>query len=186
MNANNNLPIMPKATCIWLIDNTSLTFDQIGRFCGIHELEVKAMADGVASAGIDGTDPISSKQLTKEEIERCTKDPSAHLKLSISSAHNIAKKKKNIGPGYTPIARRQDKPDAIYWLLKNCPNIQNTQIVKLIGTTKSTIEAIRDRSHWNMKNIKPRDPVLLGLTSQSDLDKIIAQVQILAQNPSNN
>lgn len=172
MTQNKNLPILPKATAIWLIEHTSLTFKQIADFCGIHELEVKGIADGEVSGGISGVDPIAGGQLTKEEIERCSKNPNADLKLSVNKAYELVSKKKKQFK-YTPIARRQDKPDAIYWLLKNYHNIQDAQIVKLIGTTKSTIEAIRDRSHWNMKNIRPRDPVLLGLCTQTELDFLI-------------
>lgn len=177
MSQQKNLPILPKATCIWLIENTSLTFKQIAEFCGIHELEVKGIADGEVANGIAGVDPIANGQLTKTEIERCSKDPNAHLNLQINSAYEIVNKKKSHAK-YTPIARRQDKPDAIYWLLKNCPNIQDNQISKLIGTTKSTIETIRDRSHWNIKNIRPRDPVLLGLCSQTELDKIMEMLKL--------
>ena len=172
MIQNKNLPILPKATAIWLVDNTTLTFQQIADFCGMHELEVKGIADGEVATGIIGLDPIAGGQLTKEEIERCSKNPSAKLHLNTSSAYDLVTKKKK-QTKYTPIARRQDKPDAIYWLLKNCPEIEDNQIIKLIGTTKLTIAAIRDRSHWNIKNIRPRDPVLLGLCSQTELDKVM-------------
>ena len=170
-----NLPVLPKATAIWLIDNTTLTFKQIAGFCGIHELEVKGIADGEVATGIKGLDPIYGGQLTKEEITRCERDPSAQLALSSSVIYDIVSKKQK-QPKYTPIARRHDKPDAIYWLVKNYPEIEDTKIVKLIGTTKSTIETIRDRSHWNMKNIRPRDPVLLGICTQTELDKVVAHV----------
>jgi hypothetical protein len=179
MSPNTNLPIMPKATAIWLIENTSLTFEQIAEFCGIHELEVKGIADGDVAQNVLGLDPISSGQLTKDEIDRCSQNPKARLQLSKSIAYDLVNnQKKKKQAKYTPIARRQDKPDAIYWLLKNCPNISDNQIAKLIGTTKSTILAIRDRSHWNMKNIRPRDPVFLGICSQTELDRIIEQVKL--------
>lgn len=177
MTQSKNLPLLPKATAIWLIDNTSLTFKQIAEFCGIHELEVKGIADAEVSSGILGLDPVSGGQLTKEEIERCSKDPNARLRLSVNTAYEIMSKKKKQSK-YTPIARRQDKPDAIYWLLKTCPGILDNQIIKLIGTTKSTIEAIRERSHWNIKNITPRDPVLLGLCTQVELDKITDKLKL--------
>lgn len=173
-----NLPILPKATAIWLIDNTMLTFKQIAEFCGIHELEVKGIADGEVSSGILGLDPVAGGQLTKAEIDRCSKDPSARLRLSVNSAYDLLVSKKKKQPKYTPIARRQDKPDAIYFLLKNCPNLLDNQIIRLIGTTKHTIEAIKDRSHWNMKNIRPRDPVLLGLCTQTELDRLMEKVKL--------
>lgn len=182
MNQNKNAPIMPKATAVWLIENTGLTFKQIAEFCYIHELEVKGIADGEVASSIVGFDPISNGQLTKEEIERCTKNPNAHLQLSVSIAYDFVSKKKKQAK-YTPIARRQDKPDAIYWLLKNCPNIQDNQIIKLIGTTRTTISAVRERTHWNMKNIRPRDPVLLGICTQTELDKTVSQVSSTAPEP---
>lgn len=177
MSHNPNLPIMPKATAVWLIENTSLTFKQIAVFCGMHELEVKGIADGEVAQGIIGVDPISHNQLDSEELQRCMKTEGATLKLS-SRAHlgiDIGKSKK---AKYTPVARRQDKPDAIYWLTKNYPDIPDSRIVKLIGTTKSTIAAIRDRSHWNIKNIRLRDPVLLGLCSQTELDNIVEKMKL--------
>ncbi|MDX2050135.1 MAG: cell cycle transcriptional regulator TrcR [Rickettsiaceae bacterium] len=166
------LPVMPKATAVWLIENTTLTFKQIAEFCGMHDLEVKGIADGEVALGIRGVSPINNGQLTKEEIERCAKDPSATLEISKTSLPVTQKKKS--GSKYTPMARRNDKPDAIFWLLRNCPNIDDKHILKLIGTTKSTIHAIREKEHWNIKNIKPKDPVLLGLCSQVDLDKILS------------
>ncbi len=172
MNQDKRKPIMPKATAIWLIENTSLTFKQIADFCGIHELEIKSMADNEVAQGIIGVNPVLSGQLTYEEIKRCTKDPNTRLQLSVNNIYLTNKKVRKVSK-YTPIARRQDKPDAIYWLLKNCPGIQDAQIIKLIGTTKSTIQTIRDRSHWNMKNIRARDPVLLGICNQVELDRIV-------------
>ncbi len=184
MSHSQNLPILPKATCIWLIENTSLTFKQIADFCGIHELEVKGIADGEVAGGISGVDPIANGQLTKEELERCSANPTTRLQLSVSKSYELAQKKKKQFK-YTPIARRQDKPDAIYWILKNCPNIQDSQLIKLIGTTKSTIAAIRDRTHWNMKNIRPRDPVLLALCSQIELDRFMTQTKPAGSSESN-
>ncbi len=180
MSSQKNLPILPRATAIWLIDNTALTFKQIADFCGIHELEIKAIADGGASQAIKGLDPIAGGQLTKEEIIRCTQDVNSSLTISVSPAYDLVNSKKKQKSRYTPIARRHDKPDAVYWLLKNYPDISDGQIIKLIGTTKSTIEAVRDRSHWNMKNIRPRDPVLLGICSQVKLDKMLEQVESLS------
>jgi len=173
MNAQKILPLLPKATAMWLIENTSLTFKQIADFCGIHELEIKGMADGEVSQSIKGLDPVANGQLTIEEIEKCSIDPERSLQISHSPAYELIKNQKKQRAKYTPIARRQDKPDAIYWLLRNYPDIQDNQIVKLIGTTKNTIEAIRTRSHWNMKSIHSRDPVLLGLCSQVELNKIV-------------
>lgn len=178
MIQNRKIPIMPKATAVWLVENTALTFKQIANFCGMHELEVKGIADGEVAQGIAGVNPIIAGQISKEELDRAAADPKVSLHLSVSVLDSITASKKKKGAKYTPVARRQDKPDAIYWLLKNCPNVQDAQITKLIGTTKTTIETIRNRSHWNMKNIRPRDPVLLGICSQSDLDKLLNQVNL--------
>ena len=165
-------PLMPKATAVWLVDNTSLTFNQIADFCGLHELEVKSIADGEVAKGIIGLNPINNNQLTQNEIDRCSEDPKQSLQLNMSLASEYVNKAKKKSSKYTPIARRQDKPDAIYWLLKNFPDISDAKIIKLIGTTKTTVESIRSRSHWNMQNIRPKDPVLLGICSQSDVDKL--------------
>jgi len=177
------LPLLPKATAVWLVDNTTLTFEQIAEFCGMHILEVQGIADGEVAPGITGKDPIIAHQIAKEEIERCEKDPKAKLQILKSAETYIKserdKKKKS---RYTPVARRQDKPDAIAWLLKHCPNINDRQINKLIGTTKKTIEAIRDKSHWNYSNITPRDPVLLGLCKQKDLDNVVFILKAAAEN----
>ena len=178
MSKKQKYPLMPKATAVWMVDNTTLTFKQIADFCGIHELEVKGIADGEVAAGIIGVDPITSGQLTKEELDRCSKDPSACLQIKLSSAYEAVNKGTKKGAKYTPMARRQDKPDAIYWLLKNFPDIKDSTIIKLIGTTKSTVNAIRDRSHWNMANIRQRDPVLLGICSQVDLDRTIEKARL--------
>ena len=167
------LPLMPKATAVWLVENTSLTFDQIGEFCGLHPLEVQAIADGEVAVQMQGLDPIANGQLTLEEIERCQQDPSARLKLAAEAAPVPVVKHR--GPRYTPIAKRQDKPDAIAWLLKSHPELSDGQISKLIGTTKPTIHAVRDRTHWNAANIKPRHPVALGLCTLEELDAAVAR-----------
>lgn len=169
---SQELPLMRKATAVWLIENTSLTFHQIAIFCGLHELEVQGIADGDVASGIIGQNPILSGQLTHEEIERCEKDQKATLVLNRSVANEVKTSGKKTGK-YTPIARRQDKPDGISYLLKYYPEITNGQIKKLVGTTDKMIDSIRDRSHWNIKNIKPRDVVLLGLCSQSQFNDIL-------------
>ena len=163
--------LMPKATAVWLIDNTSLTFEQIAEFCDLHLLEVQAIADGDVGQGILGFDPIQNGQLTKEEIDRCSKDQNLKLEQSsnrFSISSNTAK-----GPKYIPLSRRGDKPNAVAWIIKNHPEIKDSQISRLIGTTKSTIEKIRNRSHWNISNISAKHPVLLNLCSKEDLEKII-------------
>jgi len=163
---------MPKATAVWLIENTSLTFDQIADFCGLHRLEVQGIADGEVAKGIAGTSPIATGQISAEEISRCEKDPTGRLQLAqevVELLRNQQRSKRS--SKYTPIARRQDKPDAVAWLLKHCPEMTDAQIVKLIGTTKATINAVRDRTHWNIANIKPKDPVLLGICTQVNLDR---------------
>lgn len=162
-------PLMPKATAVWLIDNTALTFDQIADFCGLHALEVKGIADGDVAQGIKGMDPISNGQLSRDELERCQSDPSARLELS-ESKRNLPEGKPQKGAKYTPLSKRQERPDAIYWLVRNHPELNDAQVGRLIGTTKPTIQAIRDRSHWNMGSLKPVDPVTLGLCKQVDLD----------------
>ncbi|MDE0335969.1 MAG: DUF1013 domain-containing protein [Defluviicoccus sp.] len=163
-----NNPLMPKATAVWLIENTALTFDQIAAFCGLHELEVQSIADEEVAIGIIGFDPIANGQLTREEIERCNADPGARLEMATQDIPRPSPRTK--GPRYTPVARRQDKPDAIAWLVRHCPALTDGQISKLIGTTKPTIVAIRERTHWNMANIKPREPVGLELCTRADLD----------------
>jgi uncharacterized protein len=167
------LPLMPKATAVWLVENTSLTFEQIGEFCGLHALEVQAIADGEVAVQMQGLDPITSGQLTLEEIERCQKDPATRLKIAAEAV--AVPVVKHRGPRYTPIAKRQDKPDAIAWLLKNHPELSDGQISKLIGTTKPTIAAVRDRTHWNSPNIKPRHPVALGLCTMQELDAAVSR-----------
>jgi uncharacterized protein len=163
--------LMPKATAVWLIDNTALTFDQVADFCGLHPLEVQSIADGEGAVGMVGYDPITNGQLTKEEIERCAADAEARLELAeVNVPRPIARTK---GPRYTPVARRQDRPDAIAWLVRNFPQLSDGQISKLVGTTKPTINGVRERTHWNMNNIKPRDPVALGLVARDDLTAAI-------------
>jgi hypothetical protein len=162
---------MPKATAVWLVDNTTLTFEQIAEFCGLHPLEVQGIADGEVAIGIQGQDPLTNHQLTKEELERCQGDPTARLKMAEQDLPQPAKRTK--GPRYTPVAKRQDKPDGIAWLLRHHPELKDSQIAKLIGTTKNTIQSVRDRSHWNSPNIRPRDPVLLGLCNQGDLNQAV-------------
>jgi uncharacterized protein len=170
-----NLPLMPKATAVWLVENTALSFEQIADFCGMHPLEVQGIADGDVAAGVRGLDPIGRGQLTAEDIEACEKDADKRLALSTTAKQYIAVKTK--GSRYTPVARRQDKPDAIAWLVKNFPAMTDGQIGKLVGTTKNTISAVRNKSHWNSSNIKPRDPVLLGLCSQTHLDAAVAGIK---------
>jgi hypothetical protein len=169
------LPLMPKATAVWLVENTSLTFEQIANFCGLHPLEVKGIADGEVAVGIVGLDPVAQGQLTAEELARCEADPSAQLTLLSSPVPQPKARTK--GARYTPVSKRGDRPDAIAWILKYHPEISDAQIQKLLGTTKATIAAVRDRTHWNAPNIKPRDPVSLGICSQLDLDRIVQVAQ---------
>lgn len=169
------LPLMPKATAVWLVENTALTFEQIAEFCGMHPLEVQGIADGEVSSSVRGLDPVAGGQLTAEEIERCEKDVKAHLEIKSTAKQYISKKSK--GSRYTPVARRQDKPDAIAWLIKHFPTMTDAQICKLVGTTKNTINAVRGKTHWNSSNIKPRDPVLLGLCTQTHLDAAVASIR---------
>ena len=164
-------PLMPKATAVWLLDNTALSFDQIADFCKLHPLEVKAIADGDSAQGIKGLDPITTGQLTREQITAAEADHSIVLKLTtpkVASSNEPRGGKK--GPRYTPVSRRQDRPNAILWLVRNHPELKDAQIMRLVGTTKSTISGIRDRTHWNAANLAPMDPVTLGLCSQIDLD----------------
>ncbi|MGH6931314.1 MAG: DUF1013 domain-containing protein [Dongiaceae bacterium] len=169
------LLLMPKATAVWLVENTKLTFEQIAEFCSLHALEVQGIADGEVAIGIVGMDPTINGQLTKEEIERCEADPDERLKMAKSTIPMPAPRTK--GPRYTPVAKRQDKPDAVAWLIRHHPELTDTQISKLIGTTKQTIAAVRDRSHWNFSNLRPRDPVLLGLCSQTDLNNSVLKAR---------
>jgi hypothetical protein len=162
-------PLMPKATAVWLVENTSLSFEQIAEFCGLHVLEVKGIADGDVAHGIKGLDPISNGQLTREEIKLAEEDPEHRLVLAESKV-DIPEIKAKPGPRYTPVSRRQDRPNAVLWLLRNHPELKDSQIIRLVGTTKPTIASIRDRTHWNSSNLTPQDPVALGLCSQIDLD----------------
>lgn len=164
-------PLMPHATASWLVDNTALTFEQIAEFCGLHILEVQAMADDLAGAKYTGRDPLHSGELTQAEIDRGQANPSYRLKMQ-KAPLSVSRTK---GPRYTPVSKRQDKPDGIAWILRNHPEISDAQIGKLIGTTRTTIAAIRDRSHWNIANINPKDPVTLGLCSQRELDGLVAK-----------
>jgi uncharacterized protein len=162
-------PLMPKATAVWLVENTSLSFEQIAEFCGLHVLEVKGIADGDVAQGIKGLDPISNGQLTREEILVAENEPEHRLKLAERKV-DVPPVKTKPGPRYTPVSRRQDRPNAVLWLLRNHPEMKDSQIIRLVGTTKPTIAAIRDRTHWNSANLTPQDPVALGLCSQTDLD----------------
>lgn len=165
-------PLMPKATAVWLLDKTSLTFEQIAEFCGFHPLEVQGIADGEIAQNIVGLDPIANGQLTEEEIKRCEKDPTARLRLR---QDEVPARTRSRGPRYTPVSKRQDKPDAIAWLVRHHPELSDAQICRLIGTTKQTVNAIRTRSHWNIANIKPQDPVSLGICKQLELEEAIAK-----------
>ncbi|WP_342078398.1 cell cycle transcriptional regulator TrcR [Yoonia sp. SS1-5] len=167
----SNTPIMAKATAVWLCDNTTITFKQIADFCGLHELEVQGIADGDVATGVKGFDPIANKQLTQDEISKAEANPMHKLKLLYNPAS--AGEEKRRGPRYTPLSKRQDRPASIYWLVKFHPELSDGQISKLVGTTKPTIQAIRDRTHWNINNIDPIDPVALGLCKQSELDTAV-------------
>jgi len=164
------LPLMPKATAVWLIDKTALTFTQIAEFCGMHPLEVQAIADGEVAQGIVGYDPVANMQVTADEITRCEKDQAARLKIT-PAGNPINKRSK--GARYTPVAKRNDRPDAIAFVLRTYPHVTEAQVIKLLGTTKDTIQKVRERSHWNSANIKPRDPVILGLCTQADLNAMV-------------
>ena len=172
------LPLMPKATAVWLIEKTALSFEQIADFCGMHPLEVQAIADGEVAQGIVGYDPVANKQTTAEEIRRCEADSKARLKMLDAA---IPGGRRTKGARYTPVAKRIDRPDAIAFMLRNYPQVQDAQIVKLLGTTKDTIQKVRDRSHWNSANIKPRDPVILGLCKQSDLNDVVSAANARAE-----
>lgn len=163
-------PLMPKATAVWLVENTSLAFEQIADFCKLHPLEVKGIADGEVAAGIKGLDPITTGQLTRDEIEKAQKSPAYRLKVAVSKVKLPEVKRTTKGPRYTPLSRRQDRPNAILWLLRNHPELKDAQIIRLVGTTKSTIAQIKGRTHWNSGQLQPLDPVTLGLCSQIDLD----------------
>ena len=174
-------PLMPKATAIWLVDNTTLTFEQIAFYCGLHVLEIQGIADAEVGVGMLGLDPLTNHQLTAEEIKRCEDDPTAQLQHMVSNIPEPRNRTK--GPRYTPVSKRQDKPDAILWLIRNFPELKDSQINHLIGTTKPTITAIRDRTHWNMSNIRAQHPVVLGLCTQFDLDQILEKAGIQPHPP---
>lgn len=171
MSNQSTYPLMPHATASWLVDNTALTFEQIAEFCGLHILEVQAMADDLAGAKYTGRDPVHSGELTQSEIERGQVNAEYRLKMQ-KAPISVSRTK---GPRYTPVSKRQDKPDGIAWILRNHPEISDAQVGKLIGTTRNTIAAIRDRSHWNIANINPKDPVTLGLCSQRELDALVSK-----------
>jgi hypothetical protein len=164
--------LMPKATAVWLVDNTSLTFEQIADFCGLHPLEVKGIADGEVARDIRGADPIANGQLSREELDRAGADSKYRMKAQ-KSRHAELLKPQRKAPRYTPVSRRQDRPDAIAWFVKNHPEVADSQIAKLLGTTKSTIDSVRERTHWNAANLKPTDPVTLGLVGQLELDSVV-------------
>ena len=163
-------PLMPKATAVWLVENTSLAFEQIADFCKLHPLEVKGIADGEVAAGIKGLDPITTGQLTRDEIEKAQKSPNYRLKVAVSKVKLPEVKRTTKGPRYTPLSRRQDRPNAILWLIRNHPELKDAQVIRLVGITKATIQQIRERTHWNSASLQPMDPVTLGLCSQIDLD----------------
>ena len=169
--ADQPTPLMPHATATWLVDNTGLSFEQIAEFCGLHILEVQAMADDLAGSKYTGRDPLHSGELTQAEIDRGQADPEYRLKMQRAPVA-VSRTK---GPRYSPVSKRQDKPDGIAWILRNHPEVSDAQVSKLIGTTRNTITAIRERSHWNIQNINPKDPVTLGLCSQRELDAVVAK-----------
>ena len=164
-------PLMPIATAVWLIDNTSLSFDQIADFCSLHSLQVKGIADGDVAAGVRGINPITNNQLTREEIDKAQGDEKYRMKLA--RPKTLVAEKTRKGPRYTPVSKRQNRPDAIAWMVRNHPEVSDAQIGKLLGTTKTTIQSVRDRSHWNSANLQPQDPVGLGLCSQLELDAVV-------------
>ena len=167
--------LMPKATAVWLVEHTALTFGQIAQFCGLHELEVNAIADQEVAIGMVGLDPLANGQLTQAEIDRCSADPNAQLKMAESDLPAPTQRSK--GPRYTPVTKRGDKPDAIAWLLRSHPELSDAAVSRLIGTTKPTITAVRDRTHWNSANIKAQHPVLLGLCTQKELEEALSKVR---------
>ena len=167
-----NTLLMPKATAVWLVDNTSMTFEQIADFAGLHPLEVKGIADGEVARDIRGADPIGNGQLTREELDRAQSDPTYRMKAQKSRHAELLKPIKK-APRYTPVSRRQDRPDAIAWFVRNHPEVTDAQVSKMLGTTKATIDQVRDRTHWNSPNIKPVDPVTLGLVTQLELDALV-------------
>ena len=171
----SNVPLMPMATAVWLVENTSITFKQIAKFCNLHELEIKGIADGDVAVGIKAYNPILSNQLTREEIQLSSEDPSRLLQMNKKNTE--IEVKKMVGTKYTPISKREDRPNAIAWLTKNYPQLADSQICKLVGTTKNTVVGIRTRKHWNMSNISPKDPVAANLCTQTDLIKAIERAK---------
>ncbi len=174
------LPLMPKATAVWLVENTALSFEQIAAFTGMHELEIQAIADGEVAIGIVGVSPVAGGQLSQDEVDRAEKDPKVRLKITKSDIP--LPKARSKGARYTPVSKRQDRPDAIAWLLKHHPELTDAQVSRLIGTTKPTILSVRDRSHWNAQNIKPQNPVTLGLCTEAELEKVVAIARRRATN----
>ena len=170
------LPLMPKATAIWLVENTALTFRQIADFCGMHELEIKGIADGEVGMGIKGLNPISTNQLTKEEIDKAANDPEHSLEL-IQNEITIQTERDPKQKKYTPLSKRQERPDAISWLLRNHPELKDSQVAKLVGSTKNMVVSIKNKTNWNMSNIRPQDPVGLGLCKQVDLDEALEKAE---------
>ena len=170
------LPLMPKATAIWLVENTALTFRQIADFCGMHELEIKGIADGEVGIGIKGLNPISTNQLTKEEIDKAANDPEHSLEL-IQNEITIQTERDPKQKKYTPLSKRQERPDAISWLLRNHPELKDSQVAKLVGSTKNMVVSIKNKTNWNMSNIRPQDPVGLGLCKQVDLDEALEKAE---------
>lgn len=174
--AQEKFPLMPHATATWLVDHTALSFEQISEFCGLHILEVQAMADDLASTKYTGRDPLLAGELVQEEINKAQDDPSYRMKMKAGPKQALRTK----GPRYTPVSKRKDKPDGIAWILRNHPEISDAQVGKLIGTTRNTINAIRERTHWNIAEIQPKDPVTLGLCSQRELDAVVAKAAKMA------
>lgn len=170
-------PLMPKATAVWLVENTSLSFEQIATFCGLHQLEVRGIADGEVAQGVRGLDPVGAGMLSRDEIKKGEAEPKHRLQLTKSVASEV-KPLKRKEPRYTPLSKRQDRPDAIAWLLRHHPEIPEAQLCKLLGTTKATVQAVRDRTHWKSQEIRPRDPVLLGLCTQLELDDAVLRAKI--------
>jgi len=170
-----NVPLMPKATAVWLVENTSLSFKQIANFCNLHEVEVQGIADGEVAKGIKAYNPIIAGQLTKEEIERSSKD--VHRSLQLLKKEIIISSKERKKPKYTPLSKRQDRPDAILWLIKNYPELLDTQIARLIGTTKNTVVSIKKRNYWNFNNLSPKDPIAINLCSQVDLENSLEKAK---------
>ena len=171
----SEVPFMPKATAVWLVENTTLTFQQIANFCKLHELEVKGIADGDVAKGIKAYNPILAGQLSREEVDICSKDPNKNLSIMKKNEDVQIKERKR--PKYTPLSKRQDRPDAILWLCKNAPELNDTQISKIVGSTKGTVSLIRKRSYWNFSNLKPRDPVILALCSQETFEKSLEKAK---------